>query len=76
MYVIPLVFPKVRFLLDDVPTTGKVFHRSHVDSQQYLTLAHWLLFRRLSVVSNCLAEIDLMESEARAGEALLGRSKE
>jgi hypothetical protein len=31
--------------LADVPTTRKVFHRSHVASGQYLALPHWLLFR-------------------------------
>src|ERR1700737_5586860 len=45
MYVIPLVFPKFCLLLGDVPTTRKVFHRSHVASRQYLALPHWPLFR-------------------------------
>jgi len=43
--VIPLAFPKYRLLLDDVPTTTKVFHRFCAAERHYLTLAHWPFFR-------------------------------
>jgi len=36
---------EVLSLLDDVPTTTKVFHRSHVALRQYWALPYWPLFR-------------------------------
>src|SRR5260370_4847943 len=38
-------FPKFCLLLDDFPTTSKVFHRSFVAAGQYRTVAHRPLFR-------------------------------
>ncbi len=43
--LIPLAFPKFCLLLDDVPTTRKVFRRFHVASRHYLALPHRPLFR-------------------------------
>lgn len=40
-----MAFLEFCFLLDDVPTTRKVFHRFYVTSRQYLALPHWPLFR-------------------------------
>src|SRR6266849_1696848 len=43
--LIPLAFPKFCLLLDDVPTTRKVFRPFHVASRHYLALPHRPLFR-------------------------------
>lgn len=43
--IIPLDFLKSCFLMDDVPTTNKVFHRFHLASRQYLSLPQWPHFR-------------------------------
>src|SRR5258706_11059703 len=43
--IISVAFPKSRLLLDDFPTTRKVFHRSYVASRQYFALPHRPLLR-------------------------------
>jgi hypothetical protein len=55
--LIPWVFPKSCLLLDAIPTTTGVFHRSYVSARQYLALPHRPLFQEKKrggpVVGDC-----------------------